>query len=182
MPKVTIRPWAATGGGSRQAARNSSGLRTTWSAASTSTRVLRSRCAASTADTATAGPESRPIGSSPNVSLDSALAQLLRNDESKIRVGDNDRTSEQFGIGDATKHLLKRRPFADQPDELLGHAFARHWPQPCSSAAAHDHRDNGKCHCGHPWLATNFKRSRRKTSSRPALTKVNRSQPPNLDI
>src|SRR5262249_52693977 len=57
-----------------------------------------------------------------------------------------------------------------------------HWPQACSSAAAHDHRDNGKCHCGHPSLASNFKRSWRKTSSRPALTKVNRSQPPKLDI
>jgi hypothetical protein len=57
-------PLSGGGGGRWQTSRNSSGLRTTWSAASTSTRALRSRWAASKADTATAGPESRPTGSS----------------------------------------------------------------------------------------------------------------------
>jgi len=81
-----------------------------------------------------------------DVGFDAALAQLLGNYESEVRVSDHERTGEQFGIGNAIKHLLKRRAFADQPDELLGHAFARDRPQPCSSPAAHDHRDNGKRH------------------------------------
>ena len=58
------KPDAATAAARSQAARNSSGLRTTWSAANTSTRALRLRSAASRAETATARPESRRIGSS----------------------------------------------------------------------------------------------------------------------
>ena len=77
-----------------------------------------------------------------DVGFNATLAQLLRHDKPEVRIGDDNRTPEQVGIGNAPKHLLECRPFADERDELLGHAFARHWPQPCSGAAAHDHRDD----------------------------------------
>ncbi len=77
-----------------------------------------------------------------NIGFHAALAQLLRHHKPEIRVGDDDRTPEQLGIGNALKHLLERRILADEGDELLGHAFARDRPQPCSRAAAHDHRDD----------------------------------------
>jgi hypothetical protein len=75
-----------------------------------------------------------------DVGFDATLTQLLRHDEAEVRVGDDDRAAEQLRIGNAAKHLLESRAFADERHELLGHAFARERPQPCTRAAAHDHR------------------------------------------
>ncbi len=77
-----------------------------------------------------------------DVGLDAALAQLLGHDEAEVGIGDDDRTREQIGVGDALKHLLEHRSLADQRHELLRHALARDRPQPRSRAAAHDHRDD----------------------------------------
>ena len=87
-----------------------------------------------------------------DVGFDAALAQLLRHHESEVRVGDDDRTAEQLGVGDAPKHLLEGRSLADQRYELFRHAFARDWPQPCSRATAHDHRDDLGQHRRNPWV------------------------------
>ena len=75
-----------------------------------------------------------------DVGLDVAFAQLFGDDETEIGIGDDDRPLEQFDVGNAAEHLLKGRALVDQRDELLGHAFARHRPQTCARAAAHDHR------------------------------------------
>ena len=142
MPKVTICPSAAAAAACTHAWRNSSGLRTTWSAASTSTRASRSRSDASTAPTATAGPEVAAQRLEHDVGLDTALAQLLGHHETEIGMGDNDRARKQVGGGYARKHLLKRGALSDQGNELLRHALARDRPQPRSRAAAHDYRND----------------------------------------
>jgi hypothetical protein len=81
-----------------------------------------------------------------DVGLDAALAQLLGHHEAEIGAGDDDRAGEQRGVGNPRQHLLKGRLRPDQGDELLGHALARHRPQPGAGAAAHDHRNDGSCH------------------------------------
>jgi hypothetical protein len=81
-----------------------------------------------------------PRGLQHDVSLDADLAQLLRDDEAEVAIGDDDRAVEQVRIADAGKRLLECRAVADQRHELLGHRLARYRPQPRSRAAAHDHR------------------------------------------
>ena len=43
-----------------------------------------------------------------DVRADGALAQLFGYDKAEVRVGDHDRATEQFRIGDAPHHLLER--------------------------------------------------------------------------
>jgi hypothetical protein len=74
-----------------------------------------------------------------DVTLDGASAHLLGDDETKIRIGDDDRPVEYRLVTDTAEHLLKRRALPDQQHELLGHALARDRPQPRARAAAHDH-------------------------------------------
>jgi hypothetical protein len=57
-----------------------------------------------------------------DVALDGASAHLLRDDETKIRIGDDDRPVEYRLVTDTAEHLLKRRALPDQRHELLGHA------------------------------------------------------------
>src|SRR6201997_3284282 len=123
MPKVTIRPSAATAAARWQASRNSSGLRTTWSAASTSTRASRSRSAEKGGD----GHRKTGIAAhrlEHDVGLDAALAQLLGDDKAEVGAGNDDRSCEQVGMGNARKHLLESRSRSDERNELLGHALA----------------------------------------------------------
>jgi hypothetical protein len=63
-----------------------------------------------------------------DVGRDAALAQLLGHHEAKVGIGDDDGAREQIGVGDALQHLLEHRSLADERDELLGHALARHRP------------------------------------------------------
>src|SRR5262249_20548337 len=147
MPKVTIRPSAAADVALRPVSRNSSGLRLTWSAARTATRALRSRSAASTAATVTAGPESRRIGSSTmSASMPcsrNCSATTKRKSALVITIG---RANNSASL--TRQHLLQRRSGSDELDELLRHALARDRPQARSRPAAHNDRHNLSRHSG----------------------------------
>ena len=79
----------------RHASRNSSGLRMTWSAASTSTRGLRIAFACERGGDRDRGTGIAAHRLEHDIGLDAALAQLLGNDEAEIRIGDDNRTREQ---------------------------------------------------------------------------------------
>src|SRR6266700_1740274 len=181
MPKVTIRPSAAAAAASRQAAWNSSGLRTTWSAASTSTSALRSRSAASTAETATAGPESRLMGSSTM----SASTPRSRNCSATT----NRKSVLVMTIGRPNNSGSQMRPstcWKVDPSPTRGTncfgMLSRETGQ--SRVPAPPHMITGMIWVGIdeiPGWSRHFKPPQRKTSSRGGHNQHLRSKPPNLD-
>ena len=77
-----------------------------------------------------------------DVGLDADLGELFLDDETILRVGDDDRPPEHRGIRHPQHRFLEGRARAEQRQELLRPAFARGRPQPRAGAAAHDERNN----------------------------------------